>query len=58
MAELGGVAVEEAVGDLPFHEIWATKPMNRMPVRPAVPWAASTSSVSSTRVRGRQTMIA
>ena len=32
----------------------ATKPMNRMPVKPATPCAASTSSVSSTRVRGRQ----
>jgi hypothetical protein len=42
----------------PFHDSWAKNPMNRIPVRPAMPWAARTSSVSSTRVRGRHTMIA
>ncbi len=43
---------------MPFQAVWAKKPMKRIPVRPAMPCAASTSSVSSTRVRGRQTIIA
>jgi hypothetical protein len=44
--------------DTPFHPLWAKKPMKRMPVKPATPCAASTSSVSSTPKRGRQRITA
>ena len=41
-----------------FHDFCAKNPMNRIPVKPARPCAASTSSVSSTRVRGRKAIAA
>ena len=53
VAEQLQVAVRQP-SSTPFQAALAKTPMNRIPVKPAMPCAASTSSVSSTRVRGRQ----
>ena len=43
---------------MPFQSICAKNPMKRIPVNPATPCAASTSSVSSTRVLVRYAITA